>query len=324
MSDEKAEERAKEKRHVSSTGRIAIGLSLVFGPMAVLVGAFEWTGSAVLAATAALSASPTLQLAAEYWLPQRKLPPSRPGQLGIEIFQGVVYGTILGVGVTLGLWWLTRGLRSALDIDFELGGGIWLQAVLLVVLADFLDYFRHRHEHVSDGIFWRVHSVHHSIRSFSLLDGLAIHPLETLFTYVWYGVLAGALGMPFETMLLGFAIALIIMGAQHTNTETSLGPLSFVFAHADGHRWHHDIGLEAGRNVNYANVLSLWDVLWRSYYAPRAFDGDYGIEPFRDAYPTGLGDQALLVLPTRYAAAEARAKTRAKADLRDTTRREEP
>ena len=26
-------------------------------------------------------------------------------------------------------------------------------------------------------------SVHHSIRSFSLLSGLALHPLETVFTY---------------------------------------------------------------------------------------------------------------------------------------------
>jgi len=289
---------------------LVVGLILVLGPIAVLVGVFEWAGSALLAAIAALSVSPTLQLTAEHWRPRRLLPPKRPGQLGIEIFQGVVYGTLLGVGVTFGLWWLARGLRSALDIELELGGGIWLQAVALVVLADFLDYFRHRHEHVSDGIFWRVHSVHHSIRRFSLLDGLAIHPLETLFTYLWYGVLAGLLGMSFETMLLGFAIALIIMGAQHTNSGTSLGPLSFVFAHADGHRWHHDIGLESGRNVNYANVLSLWDVLWGTYYAPREFDGDYGIEPFRDAYPTGLGDQALLLLPERYAAAEARARAR--------------
>jgi sterol desaturase/sphingolipid hydroxylase (fatty acid hydroxylase superfamily) len=322
-----SDENRLEIRRASPSDSIAVGLVLVFFPIAILVAAFEWTGSALLAATAALSVSTTLQLAAEHWRPRGLLAPKRPKQLGVEIFQGVVYGTILGVGVAFGLWWLARGLRSALDIELVLGGGIWLQAVVLVVMADFLDYFRHRHEHMSDGIFWRVHSVHHSIRRFSLLDGLAIHPLETLFTYVWYGVLAGVLGMSFETMLLGFAIALIIMGAQHTNTGTSLGPLSFVFAHADGHRWHHDIGLESGRNVNYANVLSLWDVLWGTYYAPREFDGDYGIEPFRDAYPTGLFDQALLVLSERYAAAETSARARARSIVagvnRGTNRSEE-
>jgi sterol desaturase/sphingolipid hydroxylase (fatty acid hydroxylase superfamily) len=100
------------------------------------------------------------------------------------------------------------------------------------------------------------------------------------------------------------------MGAQHTNTDTSLGWLSSVLAHTDGHRWHHDIALESGRNVNYANVLSLWDHLWGSFYAPRDFDGEYGIRPFRDAYPKGLVEQALIVLPGRYAAAEALARAR--------------
>ena len=307
MADSRIASRSDGARRPPRSARIAIGLSLVFCPIAMLVGVYQWTESAVLAAVAALSVSPALQLAAEHWLPRHTLPPKRAGQLGRELFQGVVYGTFLGVGTTFLLWWLALEIRSALGIEFALGGGLWLQAVVLVVLADFLDYFRHRHEHASNGLFWRVHSVHHSIRSFSLLDGLAIHPLETLFTYFWYGVLAGAFGLPFDTTLLGFTLALIIMGAQHTNAETSLGPLSYLFAHADGHSWHHDIGVESGRNVNYANVLSLWDVLWGSYYAPRDFDGDYGIEPFRDAYPKGLVEQALLVVPSRYSAAESRA-----------------
>lgn len=292
----------------SSIARWGTGLALVFGPIALLAGVLAWTGSAVAATVAALSASSTLQLWAERLRPRRRLPPRSRRQLGVEIFQGVVYGTALGVGVTFGLWWLVGQARSALGIGLVVRGGLFAQALLLVVVADFLDYFRHRHEHESEGLFWRVHSVHHSIRSFSLLSGLALHPLETVFTYASYGIVAGALGLPFDSMLIGFTLALIVMGAQHTNTDTSLGWLGYVFAHADGHRWHHDIGLESGRNVNYANVLSLWDLLWRSYYAPREFDGEYGIAPFRDAYPRGLLDQALMALPARYAAAEAAAR----------------
>ena len=60
--------------------------------------------------------------------------------------------------------------------------------------------------------------------------------------------------------------------------------------------------------MNYANVFSLWDRLWGSFYAPRDFDGEYGITPFRDAYPEGLLEQALIVVPGRYARAEASAR----------------
>ncbi len=293
---------------LSPAGRVAVGLTLVVGPISVLVGVMSMSGSAVWAASTALTASPLLQLYAERKWPLHPLTPKRPNQLRIEIFQGIVYGTLLGIAVMFGLWWLTTTAREVLGVDIVLGGGLWIQAIVLVILADFLDYFRHRHEHESSGIFWHVHSVHHSIRGFSLFAGLAIHPLETFFTYFWYGILAGAMGLSFDAMLLGFALALIIMGAQHTNANSSLGWLSRIFAHTDGHRWHHDLALESGRNVNYANVLTLWDQLWGTYYAPREFDGEYGIKPFWDHYPKRLKEQLLLVEGNRYAEPESTAR----------------
>lgn len=293
---------------MSRTGRVALGSLLVFGPIAVLVTLYEATGSAGWAVALALTTSPLLQVLAESRWP---LDPPRAhtrGELRVEVFQGVVYGGLLGVGVVIGLWWSLVAAREALQVDWRLAGNVWLQALVLVVVADFFDYFRHRHEHETNGLFWRVHSVHHSIRDFSLLSGLALHPLEVVFTYVSYGVVAGLLGCSLDALLLGFALALIVMGAQHTNVPSSLGPLSRVLAHVDGHRWHHDIALESGHNVNYANVFSLWDRLWGTDYMPRDFDGEYGITPFRDAFPQGLLAQARLVVPRRYAEAEAAAR----------------
>lgn len=52
------------------------------------------------------------------------------------------------------------------------------------------------------------------------------------------------------------------------------------------------IELEAGYNVNYANVLALRDQLWGTFHAPRDFDGEYGITPFRDAYPQELAERS--------------------------------
>lgn len=284
---------------------IAVGLTLVFAPIALLVAVYTATGSAVWASVLALSFSPALQMGAERLRPERALRPTTAHQIGVEAFQGIVYGTVFGFGTAFGLWWLLLRTRHAVGIEATLGLDPWLPALALVVLADFLDYFRHRHEHESNGLMWRVHSVHHSIRQFSLLSGLALHPLEAVFTYVSYGLVAGLLGLSFDSMLLGLTLALLVMGAQHTNTPTSLGRLSRVLAHADGHRWHHDIALGAGRNVNYANVLSLWDLLWGSFHAPHPFAGEYGIDPFRDAYPKGLVGQASMAIASCYAEREA-------------------
>lgn len=292
----------------SEFAETALGLVLVFAPTATLVAVQGATESAVLASVAALTLSSTLQLAAERLWPVRALRPRSGHQLAVEAFQGIVYGTFLGVGTILGIAWLVSQAKGALGLDLVVGGPVWFQALTLVVVADFLDYFRHRHEHESDGLFWRVHSVHHSIRDFSLLSGLALHPLETFFTFSSYGLVAGMLGLTLDGTILGFTLAMIAMGVQHTNTPTRLGWLSNVLAHADGHRWHHDMALSAGRNVNYANVFSVWDRLWGTFRPALPFDGEYGIEPFRDAYPKDLVGQAWMAFASYYARAESRAR----------------
>lgn len=292
----------------SRAAQTALGLALVLTPVLTLAAVLTATGSAAWASVAALSVSSSLQLGAERLWPARPLAPHPPQRIAVEVFEGVVYGTILGVGTILAVAAAVRAAKSALGLPFVLEVNVWLQAISLVAIADFLDYFRHRHEHESNGLFWRVHSVHHSIREFSLLAGLTLHPLETLFTFASYGLVAGGLGLPLDATILGFTLAMIAMGAQHTNAPTRLGLLSNVLAHADGHRWHHDLALSSGRNVNYANVFALWDRLWGSFHPAVPFDGDYGIEPFRDAYPKDLIGRARMASARAYGAAEARAR----------------
>lgn len=285
----------------SRAAQIALGLTLLCAPALVLFAVHTNSGSAIPAAVAALSLSSTIQLVGERFWPARPLATHSGKRLAVEAFQGIVYGVVLGVGTIFAGAALVSAGKRALGISFALDLSIWGQALILVVVADFLDYFRHRHEHESDGLFWRVHSVHHSIREFSLLAGLAVHPLEAVFTFASYGFVAGLLGLSSEATVLGFTIAMIAMGAQHANTFSRLGWLSNVIAHIDGHRWHHDMALTAGRNVNYANVFSLWDRLWGTFQPARPFDGEYGIEPFRDAYPTDLVGQAKMALASEYA-----------------------
>ena len=288
----------------SRAAQTALGWLLLFAPAGVLFAVESASGSAALAAVSALSLSSTIQLVAERFWPARPLAPHAPAQMAVEAFEGMVYGMVLGVGTIFAGAALVSAAKQALGLSFALALPVWGQALVLVIVADFLDYFRHRHEHESDGLFWRVHSVHHSIREFSLVAGLAVHPLEPVFTFVSYGFVAGLLGLSTDATILGFTIAMIAMGAQHANTFSRLGWLSNVVAHIDGHRWHHDMALSAGRNVNYANVFSAWDHLWGTFQPARPFDGEYGIEPFRDAYPKDLVGHAKMALAAEYARRE--------------------
>lgn len=288
----------------SPTTQTGLGLGLLFIPALALFAIHTASGSALLAAAGALSLSSTLQLVAERLWPARPLAPHAGARLAVEAFQGIVYGLLLGVGTIFAVAAIVSTTKRMLGLSFALALPIWGQALVLVVASDFLDYFRHRHEHESNGLFWRVHSVHHSIREFSLLAGLAVHPLEPVFTFASYGLVAGVLGLSSDATILGFTLAMIAMGAQHANTWSRLGWLSNVIAHIDGHRWHHDMALSSGRNVNYANVFSLWDRLWGTFQPALPFDGEYGIEPFRDAYPKDLPGQARMALASEYAQRE--------------------
>lgn len=297
-------EAVEHVRRPGPTAQLALGLVLILAPALVLFGIHAASGSALLAATAALSLSSTLQLGAERLWPARPLARHAGARLAVEAFQGIVYGLLLGVGTIFAVAAIVSTAKRMLGLPFSLALPIWGQALVLVVASDFLDYFRHRHEHESNGLFWRVHSVHHSIREFSLLAGLAVHPLEPVFTFASYGLVAGLLGLSSEATILGFTIAMIAMGAQHANTWSRLGWLSNLLAHIDGHRWHHDMALSHGRNVNYANVFSVWDRLWGTFQPALPFDGEYGIEPFRDAYPKDLLGQAEMARASKYAQRE--------------------
>ena len=72
--------------------------------------------------------------------------------------QRIAVGSMLGVSVIFGLWWAVQSLRASMGIELAVAGSVWTQAAVLVVVADFIDYFRHRHEHESSGLFWRVRS----------------------------------------------------------------------------------------------------------------------------------------------------------------------
>ena len=142
---------------------------------------------------------------------------------------------------------------------------LWAQAVLIIILSDFISYWMHRLFHGRR--LWKFHAVHHSSNPLDWLSAIRVHPVNDAIMRVAGTLPIIALGfapkavagvVPFLTFM-----ALFI----HANLDWDWGPLRSVVASPRFHRWHHTSEIE-GRDKNFAGLLPLWDILFGTYYMP--------------------------------------------------------
>ena len=153
----------------------------------------------------------------------------------------------------------------------------WPFAVQVIAAVLVLDLGISAMHHLSHklGWLWRFHAVHHAAGRLYGFNGWMKHPLHQL--------LETAAGMT-PLLLLGvtqpvaaavaFWVAVQLL-LQHANADFRLGPLKFVFATAEAHRFHHVRGSVG--DVNFGLFTTLWDHLAGSFRyeasaAPRAPD----------------------------------------------------
>ncbi len=171
---------------------------------------------------------------------------------------------------------------------------LWLQAVAILVLGDFVGYWMHRAFHGAR--LWRFHAVHHSSVDLDWLSAVRLHPVNDALMRV-----AGTL----PVLVLGFA-PLAVAGIApiltfmailvHANLDWDWGPLRAVVVSPRFHRWHHTDETHA-RDKNFAGLLPLWDVLFGTYYMPRnRLPQQFGTAT---AVPAGLIGQMLFPFKAR-------------------------
>ena len=143
---------------------------------------------------------------------------------------------------------------------------VWLQALILLVLGDFIGYWMHRAFH--RGRFWPFHAVHHSAHELTWLSSVRVHPvnnagmrLAQAAPFVLFG---------FSPLVVGAYLPLLTLHAivQHANVRWDFGPLRYMIASPAFHRWHH-ADAPVARNKNFAGLLPLWDFLFGTLYLPR-------------------------------------------------------
>lgn len=159
----------------------------------------------------------------------------------------------------------------ASDILFEGGSSIFyflpiaVQFIIIVALVDFLQYWTHRFSHTKS--IWKYHAIHHSSKQLDWLSASRWHPINALFHNTLTMAMVFSLDFHPEALMYVFLFhntgALLV----HSNLNWTYGPLKYVFVSPVLHRWHHT-GPDEGGEKNFAPYLSIYDVMFGTFYFP--------------------------------------------------------
>jgi sterol desaturase/sphingolipid hydroxylase (fatty acid hydroxylase superfamily) len=139
--------------------------------------------------------------------------------------------------------------------------------LIYVVVLDFTEYAFHRLQHMVPWL-WSMHSLHHSDPEFDATTSVLHHwgpPLIKLF------LISVPLGLVFKAppidlalySLLGYYAYFI-----HANVRVDFGRFAWLLNSPSFHRVHHSSAPEHF-DCNYANILTIFDVIFGSYRPAR-------------------------------------------------------
>jgi sterol desaturase/sphingolipid hydroxylase (fatty acid hydroxylase superfamily) len=180
-------------------------------------------------------------------------------------------------------WAANDGIRG-----WVAGLNFWVALFLIVLVADLVQYWTHRAYHEVP-LLWRLHAVHHSVKSMDWLAGSRQHILELLITRTL--VLAPIYVLGFSKEVIDAYI--VVVGFQavfnHANVSVRLGPLRYLIVTPNFHHWHHSQD-DAAIDKNYAAHFAFLDHLFgTAVKSDRPWPEHYGV--LGDYVPNGFWKQ---------------------------------
>ena len=194
----------------------------------------------------------------------------------------VLLATNLAVHKLFG-WAANDGVRGwVANLNF------FVALFLIVLVADTVQYWTHRAYHEVP-LLWRLHAVHHSVKSMDWMAGSRQHVLELLITRTL--VLAPIFVLGFSKDVVDAYI--IIVGFQavfnHCNVSVRLGPLRYLIVTPNFHHWHHSQDQEA-LDRNYSAHFAFLDYLFgTAVKSGKMWPAAYGV--LGDYVPNGFFKQ---------------------------------
>ena len=225
----------------------------------------------------------------ERWHPVRRWP-DKSG-VGVDIFYTVLsrvgvlplvtFVLFFKVQVALNGWITDHGwIPPTLEAMFPgLIGHAVLTFVVYAIILDGADYWRHRVSHQFRW-WWALHSVHHAQRRMTFWSDDRNHFLDDLIAFVWFGVIALAIGVPPMQFPLLVLVLRFVESLSHANARVSFGVIGErLLVSPRFHRAHHGVLAHGRRSCNYGAVLPWWDMLFGT--------ADFSDEYVETGDPTG-------------------------------------
>src|SRR6201994_2081252 len=206
--------------------------------------------------------------------------PGKPWWQKREIVTDIVYwffvplfGRVLRIGLLVLGAGIVFGIHDAdgLIAFYDNGHGplaqlpLWLQAILFLVVSDFMLYWSHRIFH--DGGFWKYHAVHHSSEEIEWISAARFHPVNLLLGTIAVDVILLMAGISPNVMIWVGPFNTFHSAFVHANLNWTLGPFKYLLASPVFHRWHHTPVNEGG-NTNFAGSFPIWDLMFGTFRMP--------------------------------------------------------
>lgn len=164
---------------------------------------------------------------------------------------------------------------------------LWLQAVLFLVVSDFMLYWLHRMFH--GGGFWKYHAIHHSSEELDWISAARFHPVNLMLGTISVDVILLVAGISPNIMLWVAPFTLFHSAFVHANLNWTLGPFKTVLATPVFHRWHHT-SADTGGETNFAGTFPIWDIMFGTYRMPEnELPAVYGVDG--EPVPQAIGGQ---------------------------------
>lgn len=247
-------------------------------PVLYALGLMRWeelaAGWVLFAVYGAVQVALTLAicLPLEKWRPVERWPDNKA--VGVDIFYTVLsrvgvlplvtFVLFYQVQVAMNGWLTDHGwIPPMLERVFPalLGRPVLTFAIYAIIL-DFADYWRHRVSHMVRW-WWALHSVHHAQRQMTFWSDDRNHLLDDFIAFVWFGVIALAIGVPPMQFPLLVLVLRFVESLSHANARVSFGVIGErLLVSPRFHRAHHGVLAFGRRSCNYGAVLPWWDMLF--------------------------------------------------------------
>jgi len=142
---------------------------------------------------------------------------------------------------------------------------LWLQAVEMIAVGDFIGYWIHRWFHSRR--MWAFHAIHHCSKDLDWFSTARVHPVNDWLARWIQASAAVVLG--FSPAAVAAYLPFLNLHAilLHANVPWGFGRLGWLVASPKFHRWHHT-SEDEGLDKNFAGMFPIIDMIFGTYYMP--------------------------------------------------------